>query len=65
MKGALHVLFTFVLPLAAMTSYPAEALLGLVRPGDVVVSLGLAVGFAAVSRLVFLRALRRYTSASS
>jgi viologen exporter family transport system permease protein len=64
-RGALRVFFTFVIPLAVMTTYPAEALLG--RAGAVKV-LG-AVVFAAfalaLSRAVWRRALARYTSASS
>ncbi len=65
MKGALAVLFTFVLPLAVMTSYPAEALRGILRPSDAATAIGLAAGFAILSRVVFKRALGRYTSASS
>lgn len=65
MKGALAVLFTFVLPLAVMTSYPAEALRGILRPSDAATAIGLAAGFAVLARVVFKRALGRYTSASS
>lgn len=65
MKGALSVLFTFVLPLAVMTSFPAEALRGVLRPPDAALALGLAAGFAILARVVFKRALGQYTSASS
>jgi ABC-2 type transport system permease protein len=64
-RGALHVLFTYVLPLLVMTSFPVDALLGRLRPLDAgwaVVSTG---GLLLVSRRVFRRALRSYTSASS
>jgi ABC-2 type transport system permease protein len=65
MKGALAFVFTFVLPLAVMTSYPAEALLGTLRVREAVLAALLALFFAALSRFTFRRALSRYTSASS
>ena len=65
MKGAFRVVFTFVLPLAVMTSYPAEALLGTLGAAETARALGLAVFFAVASRLAFRRALAQYTSASS
>jgi ABC-2 type transport system permease protein len=65
MKGALAILFTFVLPLAIMTSFPAEALRGILGARDAALAVGLAAGFAIVARVVFRRALGKYTSASS
>jgi ABC-2 type transport system permease protein len=64
-KGVVSFLFTFVIPLALMTTYPAEALLG--RLSVVRFSGGLAgaLVFAALSRLVWQRSIRGYTSASS
>lgn len=65
MKGAFRVVFTFVLPLAVMTSFPAEALLGGLAPSSAAFAIGLAALFAVVSRLAFRGALGHYTSASS
>lgn len=65
MKGVFRILFTFVLPLALMTSYPAEALLGTLTLSSAALSLGVAFAFAVLSRLAFQRALAQYTSASS
>ncbi len=65
MKGVFHVVFTFVLPLAVMTSFPAEALLGTLSARSVALALGLSAAFAIVARAAFLRALGKYTSASS
>lgn len=62
-RGALAVIFTFVIPLALMTTYPAEALLGRIEPLRVVLALGGSLLFAALARLVWRRALGRYTSA--
>jgi ABC-2 type transport system permease protein len=64
-RGALHFLFTFVIPLALMTTYPAEAMLGRLRPGGLVLAVGWAFLFAAFSRVIWLRSIGRYTSASS
>ena len=64
-KGALRFVFTFVFPLALMTTYPAEALLGRLAPTHFLLVLLGGVAFAAVARLVWRRAIRFYTSASS
>jgi ABC-2 type transport system permease protein len=64
-RGLLGVVFTFVIPLALMTTYPALALLGRLEPAPLAGALAVAAVFAVVSRRVWLRALSRYTSASS
>lgn len=64
-RGTLSILFTFVIPLGLMTTYPALALLDRLAPSALVLALAGAVTFAVASRLVWLRALSRYTSASS
>lgn len=64
-RGVIRFVFTFVVPLAVMTTFPAEALLGRL-PGRVVgFSVLGAIGFAGVARWVWLRSIARYTSASS
>lgn len=62
-RGALSVVFTFVIPLALMTTYPALALLGRLAPAQVLTSLLVAAGFLVVSRWVWLRSVRSYTGA--
>jgi ABC-2 type transport system permease protein len=64
-RGALRALFTWVLPLALMTTFPARALLGGVGRRDVAGALATALVFAAGARFVWLRSIGRYTSASS
>lgn len=64
-RGIVRVLFTYVLPLVVMTTYPAEALLGRATAAMLVGATLGALAFAAASRLVWLRAIRAYTSASS
>lgn len=62
-RGPLSFLFTFVIPLALMTTYPALALLGRIRVLDVATAIGVAIAFLLVSRLIWMRSLRAYTSA--
>ena len=64
-KGAIRVVFTFVIPLALMTTYPAEALLGRIEARTAALSIAGALAFALASRLLWTRAIGRYTSASS
>ena len=64
-EGALAVLFTYVLPLALMTTYPALALLGKLQLGTALGGLLGTIAFAAFARLVWSRSIGKYTSASS
>lgn len=64
-KGAFRVVFTLVIPLALMTTYPAEALLGRIEARTAALSIAGALAFALASRLLWTRAIGRYTSASS
>jgi ABC-2 type transport system permease protein len=64
-RGALRFTFTFVFPLAVMTTFPASALLGKLETSTAIVALAGGIAFAAVSRRVWRGALSMYTSASS
>jgi ABC-2 type transport system permease protein len=64
-RGALAFLFTFVLPLALMTTYPSLALLGKIGARTVAGALLGSLAFAAVARAIWVSSIRRYTSASS
>ncbi len=64
-RGAWRLVFTFVLPLALMTSYPALALLGRLDARTGALALGGALAFGAAARAVWLRSIAHYTSASS
>jgi ABC-2 type transport system permease protein len=64
-RGAWRILFTVLIPLAMMTTYPAEALLGRLAPLTAVLAAAGAGAFAVVSRAVWLHSVGRYTSASS
>ena len=62
---ALRVLFTFVFPVAFLTTIPAKVLLDSAGTPLLLAGLGLAVVFFAAARSFWLFALRFYTSASS
>lgn len=64
-RGLWRVLFTFVVPLALMTTYPALALLGRLAPTTTLAALGGASAFVLLARLVWRRAIGHYRSASS
>ncbi len=63
--GFLRMVFTFVIPLAVMTTYPSQALLGTLAGGTVVTAIATSVALMVVARVLWLRSLRGYTSASS
>ncbi len=62
-RGALKFIFTFVVPIAVMTTFPAEALLGRLAMSTLVFSVLGAALFAVLARQVWLRSISRYTSA--
>jgi len=63
--GAWRFIFTFIIPVAIMTTYPAKALLGTLDASTALATLGGCVALLIVSRMVWRTAIRSYTSASS
>lgn len=64
-RGFLRILFTVVIPLGVMTTYPSMALLGTLDPIPALGAVAGALAFSALARWVWLRSLGAYTSASS
>ena len=64
-RGTLLMVFTFVFPVALMTTYPALALLGRLDAKTAMLALGGGIVFSVIARRVWRRALAMYTSASS
>lgn len=62
-RGPVKFVFTFIIPIAVMTTFPAEALLGRLEWETLAYSMSGALAFAMVARLVWLRSISRYTSA--
>jgi len=64
-RGTWRILFTFVVPLALMTTYPSLALLGRLDAGAAALAVLGTAAFGAFARLVWVRSIGHYTSASS
>jgi ABC-2 type transport system permease protein len=64
-RGIWRFTFTFVIPIALMTTYPAKALLGTLAPGPALATAAGAFALVGLSRLMWRTAIRSYTSASS
>jgi ABC-2 type transport system permease protein len=64
-RGVFRLVFTFVIPIALMTSFPAEALLGRLSVMDALLSVAITCAMLVASRMVWTAALLRYGSASS
>jgi ABC-2 type transport system permease protein len=60
-----RLLFTFVIPVAVMTTFPAMALLGTLSPRAALATVGGSLLMLVVSRMIWRSAIRNYTSASS
>ncbi|HEY0195057.1 MAG TPA: ABC-2 family transporter protein [Kofleriaceae bacterium] len=64
-RGVWRVVFTFVIPVAVMTTFPAEALLGRLDGLHALATVGGALALVVLARVVWTVAIRSYTSASS
>jgi ABC-2 type transport system permease protein len=64
-RGLWRILFTFVVPLALMTTYPALAMLGRLDAATALRAFAGAVLFVLAARLVWRRSIGHYRSASS
>jgi ABC-2 type transport system permease protein len=56
---------TFLVPVAFATTVPAQALSGRLTPATLIVAIAVAGALLAISRVVWLRGLRRYSGASA
>ena len=64
-RGLWNFVFTFIIPVALMTTYPAMALLGRLDTRTTLAVIGGCLALLVLSRLVWRSAIRNYTSASS
>jgi ABC-2 type transport system permease protein len=62
-RGLMRFVFTFVVPLALMTTYPAQALLGTLEPRTLAGAIGGATFAFVLSRAVWKASVARYVSA--
>jgi ABC-2 type transport system permease protein len=63
--GLWRIVFTFVIPVAVMTTFPAMALLGRLDGLTALATIAGSLAMLVASRLVWRAAIRSYTSASS
>jgi ABC-2 type transport system permease protein len=63
--GWVRGLFTFIVPVAFITTVPAEAIIGRLRLESALAAMGMALALLAVARWFWGVAVRSYTSASS
>jgi ABC-2 type transport system permease protein len=64
-KGAWRLVFTFIIPVAVMTTFPAMALLGRLDGRTALATISGSIAMLVISRIVWRSAIRNYTSASS
>ncbi|MBI4062554.1 ABC-2 family transporter protein [Candidatus Gottesmanbacteria bacterium] len=64
-REPLRSILTFVIPVGIMMTFPAKALMGLLSPQVVIVSLGLSFFFLVLCLKLWRYALTQYSSASS
>jgi ABC-2 type transport system permease protein len=64
-RGAWRFVFTYVIPIAVMTTFPAMAMLGKLDGWTMLATAGGALAMLALSRAIWRIAIRSYTSASS
>lgn len=65
LPGWVRFLFTFIIPIAFITTVPAEAITGRIEAGSALAALIVAVVLLLLSRSFLFLAVRNYTSASS
>jgi ABC-2 type transport system permease protein len=61
--AGLRILFTFVIPISVMTTFPAEALRGRATISMILISFTVTTGFTLISRWTFRQAMKSYMSA--
>ena len=64
-RGLWRIVFTFVIPVAVMTTFPAMALLGRLDTTTALGTFGGTLALLVISRVIWRIAIRSYTSASS
>lgn len=65
LPGLWRLVFTFIIPIAVMTTFPAMGLLGTLDARRAIGTIAGALAMLAISRIVWRSAIRNYTSASS
>jgi len=64
-RGMVRALLTFIIPVALLTTFPAEALLGRASPGLLAIAVAVAVALLGITSRLWIWSLRRYSGASA
>ncbi|MGQ9814064.1 MAG: ABC transporter permease [Candidatus Roseilinea sp.] len=64
-QGLIRLALTFIIPIAFITTFPAESVLGRLDPTTLLTAVAMGVGLFTASALFWRRAVRSYSSASS
>ena len=64
-RGVIRAGLTFVVPVAFITTFPAQAVLRTIEPGNMAMGVGMALAALALSAAFWRYAIRSYSSASS
>ena len=64
-RGMVRALLTFIIPVALLTTFPAEALLGRAPPGLLAIAVAVAVALLGITSRLWIWSLRRYSGASA
>lgn len=64
-RGPIQILFTFVIPILTIVSFPAEWLLHQLGIVGIIINVAIASGFLVLTRIFWRIGLQRYSSASS
>jgi len=64
-KEPISIIFTYVLPVAALISFPAQALMGLISIRGLLICFAFSITLLVLSSMSWRYALKKYTSANS
>jgi ABC-2 type transport system permease protein len=64
-QGLIRLALTFIIPIAFITTFPAQGMLGSLDAMTLLAAVAMGVGLFTASALFWRRAVRSYSSASS
>jgi ABC-2 type transport system permease protein len=64
-RGMVRAFLTFIIPVALLTTFPAEALLGRASPGLLAIAVAVAIALLGITSRLWIWSLRRYAGASA
>lgn len=65
LPATLQLVLTYIVPIVIMVAYPVNGLFGIIHTKEVLMAIGITTTFLCLSLIIWNRALRTYSSASS